>query len=50
MKFMHTVGIHLDSPLRRLLAYPDAPANRERSCENWTAIQRIVEELVNSVV
>jgi hypothetical protein len=28
MKFIHTADIHLDSPLRGLSAYPDAPAER----------------------
>ena len=31
MKFIHTADIHLDSPLRGLSAYPDAPAERLRT-------------------
>ncbi len=31
MKFIHTADIHLDSPLRGLSSYPDAPAERLRT-------------------
>lgn len=31
MKFIHTADIHLDSPLRGLLSYADAPAERLRT-------------------
>lgn len=31
MRFIHAADIHLDSPLRGLSAYPDAPAQRLRS-------------------
>jgi len=31
MKFIHTADIHLDSPLKGLSAYPDAPADRLRT-------------------
>ena len=31
MKFIHTADIHLDSPLRGLSSYPDAPADRLRT-------------------
>jgi DNA repair exonuclease SbcCD nuclease subunit len=31
MKFIHTADIHLDSPLRGLASYPDAPAERLRT-------------------
>ena len=31
MKFLHTADLHLDSPLRGLSAYPDAPAERLRT-------------------
>lgn len=31
MKFIHTADLHLDSPLRGLSSYPDAPAARLRT-------------------
>ena len=31
MKFIHTADLHLDSPLRGLSSYPDAPAERLRT-------------------
>lgn len=31
MKFIHTADLHLDSPLRGLASYPDAPAERLRT-------------------
>ena len=31
MKFIHTADLHLDSPLRGLASYPDAPAGRLRT-------------------
>ncbi len=31
MRFIHTADLHLDSPLRGLSAYPDAPAERLRT-------------------
>ncbi|GAB3354867.1 DNA repair exonuclease [Giesbergeria giesbergeri] len=42
MKFIHAADIHLDSPLRGLSAYPDAPAERLR-----TATRDALEQLVS---
>jgi len=42
MKFIHTADIHLDSPLRGLSSYPDAPAERLR-----TATRDAFQNLVN---
>jgi len=43
MKFIHTADIHLDSPLRGLSCYPDAPADRLR-----TATRDAFHNLVSS--
>ena len=45
MKFIHTADIHLDSPLRGLSSYPDAPAERLR-----TATRDAFHNLVSSAV
>lgn len=45
MKFIHTADLHLDSPLRGLAAYPDAPAERLR-----TATRDAFERLVNTAL
>lgn len=41
MKFIHTADLHLDSPLRGLSAYPDAPAERLRTATR-DAFERLV--------
>lgn len=41
MKFIHTADLHLDSPLRGLSAYPDAPAERLRTATR-DAFQQLV--------
>jgi DNA repair exonuclease SbcCD nuclease subunit len=53
MRFIHTADIHLDSPLRGLSAYPDAPADRLRlatreAFENL--VTRAMEEAVDFMV
>ena len=45
MKFIHTADIHLDSPLRGLSSYPDAPAERLR-----TATRDAFQNLVNIAI
>ena len=45
MKFIHTADIHLDSPLRGLSSYPDAPAERLR-----TATRDAFHNLVSSAI
>lgn len=45
MKFIHTADIHLDSPLRGLSSYPDAPADRLR-----TATRDAFQNLVNVAI
>lgn len=45
MKFIHTADIHLDSPLKGLSAYPDAPAERLR-----TATREAFQNLVSLAV
>lgn len=45
MKFIHAADIHLDSPLRGLSAYPDAPAERLR-----TATRDAFEQLVGRAI
>ncbi len=45
MKFIHTADIHLDSPLKGLSSYPDAPAARLR-----TATRDAFRNLVNSAI
>jgi DNA repair exonuclease SbcCD nuclease subunit len=53
MKFIHTADIHLDSPLRGLAAYPDAPAERLRMATRdafYNLASRAIEESVAFVV
>jgi DNA repair exonuclease SbcCD nuclease subunit len=53
MKFIHTADIHLDSPLRGLSAYPDAPADRLRTATRdafYNLISRAIDEPVDFVV
>lgn len=53
MKFIHTADIHLDSPLRGLSAYPDAPAERVRTATRdafYSLVTRAIEEAVDFVV
>jgi len=45
MKFIHAADLHLDSPLRGLAAYPDAPVQRLR-----TATREAFEQLVKVAV
>jgi len=45
MKFIHTADIHLDSPLRGLASYPDAPVDRLR-----TATRDAFTNLVNLAI
>lgn len=45
MRFIHAADIHLDSPLRGLAAYPDAPADRLR-----TATRDALENLVTAAI
>ena len=53
MKFIHTADIHLDSPLRGLSAYPDAPAERVRTATRdafYNLVTRAIEESVDFLV
>lgn len=53
MKFIHTADIHLDSPLRGLSAYPDAPAERVRTATRdafYNLVTRAIEEAVDFMV
>lgn len=45
MKFIHTADIHLDSPLKGLSAYPDAPAERLR-----TATREAFQNLISVAI
>ena len=45
MRFIHTADLHLDSPLRGLSSYPDAPADRLR-----TATRDAFLNLVSSAI
>jgi len=49
MKFIHTADIHLDSPLRGLSSYPDAPAERLRSATR-DAFQNLVNIAIDEAV
>ncbi|MDO4682003.1 MAG: DNA repair exonuclease [Lautropia sp.] len=53
MRFIHTADLHIDSPMRGLAAYPDAPAGRLRSATR-EAFQNLVgiaiEEKVDFMV
>lgn len=53
MKFIHTADIHLDSPLRGLSAYSDAPADRLRTATRdafHNLVSRAVDEQVDFMV
>ena len=53
LKFIHTADIHLDSPLRGLAAYPDAPAAQLRTATReafGNLVSRAIEEAVDFVV
>jgi DNA repair protein SbcD/Mre11 len=53
VKFIHTADIHLDSPLRGLSAYADAPAERVRTATRdafYNLVTRAIEEVVDFVV
>lgn len=45
VKFIHAADLHLDSPLRGLSSYPDAPADRLR-----TATRDALHNLINSAI
>jgi len=45
LKFIHTADLHLDSPLRGLSSYPDAPAERLR-----TATRDAFDKLVSATI
>lgn len=49
MKFIHTADLHLDSPLRGLAAYPDAPAERLRTATR-DAFQALVAHAIDEQV
>ncbi|MEY4977987.1 MAG: hypothetical protein RLZZ352_257 [Pseudomonadota bacterium] len=49
MKFIHTADLHLDSPLRGLSAYPDAPAQRLRTATR-DAFAQLVQQALDEVV
>ena len=53
MKFIHTADLRLDSPLRGLSAYADAPAERLRTAtrdafNNW--VTQAIDEQVDFMV
>ena len=53
MKFIHTADIHLDSPLRGLSSYPDAPAERLRTATRnafHNLVTHAIDEQVDFVV
>ncbi|CAN7591643.1 DNA repair exonuclease [Acidovorax sp. LjRoot118] len=49
MKFIHTADLHLDSPLRGLSSYPDAPAKRLRTATR-DAFERLVAVAIDEKV
>ena len=49
MKFIHTADLHLDSPLRGLSAYPDAPAERLRTATR-DAFHNLVTQAIDEQV
>ena len=49
MKFIHTADLHLDSPLRGLSAYPEAPADRLRTATR-DAFERLVTYAIDEAV
>jgi exonuclease SbcD len=53
LRFIHTADIHLDSPLRGLSAYPDAPAEQLRGATREAFRQLVtlaIEERVDFIV
>lgn len=53
MKFIHTADVHLDSPLRGLSAYPDAPVERLRTATRdafHNLVTRAIDERVDFMV
>ncbi|MDO4906027.1 MAG: DNA repair exonuclease [Lautropia sp.] len=53
MKFIHTADLHLDSPLRGLSSYPDAPAERLRTATRDAFAQLVglaIDEQVDFMV
>lgn len=53
MRFIHTADIHLDSPLRGLAAYPDAPAQRLRTATRdafHNLVTRAIDDAVDFMV
>lgn len=53
MKFVHTADIHLDSPLRGLSTYPDAPVERLRTASRdafHNLVSRAIDEQVDFMV
>ncbi len=49
MKFIHTADLHLDSPLRGLSSYADAPAERLRTATR-DAFQNLVSHAIDEQV
>ena len=49
MKFIHTADLHLDSPLRGLSAYADAPAERLRTATR-DAFHNLVTQAIDEQV
>lgn len=49
MKFIHTADLHLDSPLRGLSSYPDAPVERLRSATR-DAFRNLVSSAIDELV
>jgi DNA repair exonuclease SbcCD nuclease subunit len=49
MKFIHTADLHLDSPLRGLSSYADAPAERLRTATR-DAFQNLVTQAIDEQV
>jgi exonuclease SbcD len=49
VKFIHTADLHLDSPLRGLSSYPDAPAERLRTATR-DAFQNLVTQAIEETV
>jgi DNA repair exonuclease SbcCD nuclease subunit len=53
MKFIHCADLHLDSPLRGLSAYADAPADRLRTATRYAfhnLVSRAIDEQVDFMV
>lgn len=53
MKFIHTADLHLDSPLRGLSSYADAPAERLRTATRdafHTLVTQAIDEQVDFMV